>query len=444
MRLKLIFIIITIMAGSCSVLAKECPDALKKNIFSGGDFDKDGILDVKDKCCLVTSQINDNTSAVCPEDSKKMDQNGNGIISEEEGMCCIQILESRTSSHVSMPPMPSDFLDAAAECKKANKISDSDRDNRGGDQYLCDKGMIMAPCDKMLLYNGININGKVRKCGGNGNKKCICYTVGDYDGDDKKEDDDDNSHVPGPFDNCPLVENAFFDDSNKQKNSDLDIWGDTCDSCPFTSDDPVITPEFTIDDFISAQCDIKADDCLSGQCVPMAFKAPKNYEDKIIEIFGQPVAVGNFCSEPSDKDKDNISDACDNCMDIANEDQSDMDSDGTGDVCDDDTFGTDKDTAFEDTVTATFTEDSASETSAMDSSSGTSLKDTSSDTLFTDSASGGSSVDTSSGSFPGFDTSVTEDDTEKDTGEISFSGGGLVSCSVLTPGMAASDFFFLF
>ena len=40
---------------------------------------------------------------------------------------------------------------------------------------------------------------------------------------------------------------------------------------------------------------------------------------------------------PTDSDGDTIGDDCDNCPDIANENQNDQDSDGVGDVCDETT-----------------------------------------------------------------------------------------------------------
>ncbi len=46
--------------------------------------------------------------------------------------------------------------------------------------------------------------------------------------------------------------------------------------------------------------------------------------------------VGEFAQ---DTDGDGVIDLADNCVDIANADQSDIDGDGLGDVCDDDRDG---------------------------------------------------------------------------------------------------------
>lgn len=45
--------------------------------------------------------------------------------------------------------------------------------------------------------------------------------------------------------------------------------------------------------------------------------------------------IGDACDNNRDRDSDGIQDNRDNCIDVANADQTDTDEDGLGDACDD-------------------------------------------------------------------------------------------------------------
>ncbi len=313
--------LLAILTFSSIGLAETCPELLEED----GDWDSDGILNEDDLCCFVASAPWDTTDDVCAAldanpDSMDSDLNGNGIPAGEEGACCA--------------------VPESGMCKRTDSCS-----SYNGVPVLC---------DKLLYYWHMpwseGENGQVTCTG----EDCICFTVGDFDGDG------DELEETGPYDNCPTEENE------DQTNSDGDLWGDACDNCPQLPDQELA-------------CDIEDDDCPPpGRCTSFAFHdddtawmeyycshtpdadddgtgdacdncpddpektepgvAGCGYPDTDLDGDGVPDVLDNCPAtanaDQTDTDKDGTGDACDNCAALANTDQLDQDQDGAGDLCD--------------------------------------------------------------------------------------------------------------
>lgn len=144
--------------------------------------------------------------------------------------------------------------------------------------------------------------------------------------------DFDNDTVVDYADNCPLTANST------QIDSDGDLMGDSCDSCPYgpgldldgdgLCDQADLCPPAT-------GLDLDGDSiCGNGDNCPLVANADQLDVDS--DGFGDACdtcpALANAGQE--DGDGDGVGDACDNCPVVANPDQGDVDSDGLGDACD--------------------------------------------------------------------------------------------------------------
>ncbi len=394
MNLMLLWSFVVLLASS-AVFAQECPD-----MAADGDWDGDGILNGVDACCFVTSLTSDTTGGLCAP-SEGADRNGNGIPAQSEGVCCVYYPATSTGN---------------AGSPRRSYCSEAE-DNVGEPaEYVCENGdgmlSMQVPCDQLLLYDEMKTPGPVEEdsavCG---DGQCICYTIGDYDGDGALD-----GSISNPFDNCPLSANPVSVNNPVQPDGDGDLFGDVCDTCMDKSDtifggEDDITADFLAVHFESAQCRIDdPDTCPGAVCAPRAILNPVGTSGEPVDsIFQTRVLVGNFCSAPGDKDQDGVGDHCDNCVEVFNPQQEDDDENRIGNACEGivDTDGTD----------------------SADSDSGD-VDDT--DFHGTDDS------DSSS------DSCDTDEDTDSctdwpDTGYMSFSGGGFISCSAAPYGAGTTS-----
>lgn len=232
--------------------AQTCPELLPGE----GDWDGDGVRNGEDDCCFVASAPGAPDEAVCADTDTDLDRNGNSIPAGEEGSCCVYF-------EVEM-------------CKRSD---------------TCGDGASAVPCDELLYYWHMPLDtdgdGQAESqvtCTG---EDCVCFTIGDFDGDDGHGEPADGGAAgpdDGPFETCPTV----ADEGGA--NEDGDLWGDACDLCPEVEEE-------------AAVCDPAADHCTaSGKCVPFAAHG----EDGVVD-------VAYRCSFSPDMDGDGTGDACDGC-----------------------------------------------------------------------------------------------------------------------------------
>jgi hypothetical protein len=140
-------------------------------------------------------------------------------------------------------------------------------------------------------------------------------------------------------DNCPgdLTDqdgNGVTDDEDynpEQRDGDCDNIGDICDICP-TMPDPAQDPTMQSDSDCMGGCpDGVGDAC--DNCVLVANTDQSDVDfDVIGDVCDNCVTIFNPGQE--DGDVDGLGDACDNCDFVENQDQADFDEDDAGDVCD--------------------------------------------------------------------------------------------------------------
>ncbi|MBN2804363.1 MAG: hypothetical protein JXR91_14805 [Deltaproteobacteria bacterium] len=415
------FLFLTVFFFSSVLYAEICPlDTMPAE----GDFDGDGILNKDDKCCYVTSLYDDNSGQVCSAEDK--DRNGNGQLGSIEQMCCVN-----TAVDVTDAGIP-----AHTYCGKA--VVDLSQ----GSGWKCENGMALVPCDNFLLYDGMKPAVNPGSTTGDQDavtctaETCICYTIGDYDGDDIiTTGEPANFYHNGPFDNCPTTENSGTL-ATGQPDKDHDLYGNECDSCIDTPDTIFAYPEKMTVDYLASkldgiQCDVVTQEgCPNSYCAPRAIYNPIPSagvnDSEVLEVpeFAFNILVLNMCAEPVDKDRDGVANSCDNCIAVPNYDQLDLNKNGIGDVCEETDSDTWIDTATE--SDSTDSECSDTDTNCEDSefdSNDTDLFDTSSDYKDTDKK----------------DTDKIDKDTSIDTGAVSFSGGGIISCSVNAAGKSQNS-----
>jgi len=307
--------VLTALAVPAAALAEWCPDELPT-----GDVDGDGIPNAEDHCCWVASEAGDTTNSMCAIADEEvaldtLDQNGNGVPASVEGECC--------------------YTPATEICMLAAYTE-------------CIEGFIV-PCDKLLFYDGIQINAVVHECGWS-EIPCVCHTVGDYDGDGP--DTVGSGGMEGwPFDNCHGTVNP------EQINTDGDQWGDACDNC-----DELYETHYPCDMTDASTCDTGAVCAVWASRVdaytttmPVCTLSPDfdgdgfgDYCDNCpedenpLQTNSDTDVYGDECDNcpevwnggQQDFDDDTWGDTCDNCMYVANVDQADSDDDGKGDLCD--------------------------------------------------------------------------------------------------------------
>ncbi len=256
-----IIMLITVLILPGVALAVTCPPGT----YSWADQDHDGIENGVDQCCYVASFPGDATNAMCNAAvAVNQDMNGNGVPANMEGNCCVELNYGNCYT-----------IGTATNCSTGD----------------------LVPCDKLLLYNGmINSAAMTFNCSMG---TCMCFTVGDYDGDGFLVGD------PGPFDNCPDKT------ASNQANSDYDLWGEPCDACSANNEEAFDS------------CAMGVSDCgPAGECVVWAF------------LDGNVIDWDHLCTYPPDWDGDYVGDICDNCEETHNPTQADQDGDDIGDACD--------------------------------------------------------------------------------------------------------------
>jgi hypothetical protein len=303
-------------------LAVFCPDPL-----ADGDQDNDGHPNLTDECCWVASLPSDTGNAMCAQADEELelanlDQNGNGFTADYEGDCCVK----------------------------------PGQDTCGRLEYdpECISGYIV-PCDKLLFYDGITVNAVVHECGWS-EFPCVCFTVGDHEGDGPTVAGNIYGYHGWPFDNCPNTTNG------EQDNFDDDTWGDACDRCPenYETQTPCNVNDtsscgpgaecamwaykWEMHQWAEPHCTYSPDfdgDGVGDICdnCPEDENPDQDDSEDPPDGWGDecdlcPWTWGNVFDGVIDSDGDGIDNSCDNCDDDMNWDQDDFDNDGLGDVCD--------------------------------------------------------------------------------------------------------------
>ena len=133
----------------------------------------------------------------------------------------------------------------------------------------------------------------------------------------EEDPDEDNDGIPDAQDNCPSVSNPL------QENADDDTYGDACE--PNSDNDTIIDD---LDNCVLIDNEDQLDDDKDG--IGDACEDDTD-NDGVIDDNDNCLNVRNSGQENADGDW--YGDACDNCPDVANNDQLDDDKDGFGNVC---------------------------------------------------------------------------------------------------------------
>jgi len=178
--------------------------------------------------------------------------------------------------------------DACDACPAASdpEQADTDRDGVGDACDVCVSHM--NPCQVDRDGDGV------------GDECDLCPRIANAD-----QEDSDGDRSGDACDNCLSQANPG------QADSDHDATGDVCDACTDRDGDGFGDPG------------LPATTCPLDNC-PLTWNPQQ--EDRV-----HPNGVGDACDDPDD---DAVTDAWDNCADLANTNQSDADQDGLGDPCD--------------------------------------------------------------------------------------------------------------
>ncbi|MCE9625321.1 MAG: thrombospondin type 3 repeat-containing protein, partial [Deltaproteobacteria bacterium] len=140
--------------------------------------------------------------------------------------------------------------------------------------------------------------------------------------------DTDFDGWPDIYDNCPLVENGFQEDSDFNgigdacQDGDSDGALDTVDNCLEVANPDQADTDL---DLIGNVCDPTESRCNNGT---------DDDDDDLIDCEDPDCAKAQVCQPLPDSDEDGVPNATDNCPDDANPDQADNDGDGAGNICD--------------------------------------------------------------------------------------------------------------
>jgi len=142
------------------------------------------------------------------------------------------------------------------------------------------------------------------------------------------DNDIDGDSVCGDVDNCPAIANAT------QDNTDADLLGDACDTCPADANNDIDGDSVCgdVDNCPAIANDIDGDSvCGDVDNCPAIANAPQ--DDTDADLLGDAC---DTCPADADNDidGDSVCGDVDNCPAIANATQDDIDSDLLGDVCD--------------------------------------------------------------------------------------------------------------
>lgn len=173
----------------------------------------------------------------------------------------------------------------------------------------------------------------------------ILFDLDDDEICDSEDLDIDDDKINNDVDNCDYVMNS------KQKDTDGDGIGDSCDDDADGDGVPNLTDCSGLNNAIFYEV---GQPCNEAACVPDAVwvaEVLNNVDGGVGSqvdeqyISGGGILGGNGCVCGSlnpigpDTDGDEVCDALDNCMTVPNADQSDIDHDGIGDMCDPDIDG---------------------------------------------------------------------------------------------------------
>ena len=169
------------------------------------------------------------------------------------------------------------------------------------------------------------------------------------------EDDQADGDVDGVgdvCDNCVLIANGINEDD--QADTDQDSLGDACDNCPVDANldqadsETAAGPDGDCNMLDDNNPELNGPDGLCGTDDDIVGDGHGDACDNCLDVPNDqtnsdnpPDAFGDACDncpnfsgpDQFDSDLDRIGDDCDNCKSIPNEDQADMDGDGTGDAC---------------------------------------------------------------------------------------------------------------